>query len=239
MLSLSQLLIFVAIAVGLAVIATLAATFFTVEQRTTAIVQRLGKFVREAEPGLRVKIPFIDRVIAKVVERQYSDRGLFGGLASRASARSSRANERAEQLVDTLPPRLGSLLEATLDERRHEAAILRTLGEEEMAVYRKPYLEPGESRRPTLTWPRQIPIEGEPEDVVRIVEAYGAWLAGSDLPKLFVNARPGAILRGRQREFCRSWPNQEEVTVEGSHFIQEDSPDEIGRAIAGWHAKIA
>jgi len=118
-------------------------------------------------------------------------------------------------------------------------AVLRELDAEAMAVYRKPYLEPGESRRPTLTWPRQIPVEGEPEDVVQIVEAYGAWLAGSELPKLFVNARPGAILRGRQREFCRGWPNQAEVTVEGSHFIQEDSPDEIGRAIAGWRAKIA
>ena len=118
-------------------------------------------------------------------------------------------------------------------------AVLRGLDAEAMTVYRKPYLEPGESRRPTLTWPRQIPIDGEPEDVVQIVEAYGAWLAASDLPKLFVNARPGAILRGRQRAFCRGWPNQEEVTVAGSHFIQEDSPDEIGRAIASWRAKIA
>ncbi len=118
-------------------------------------------------------------------------------------------------------------------------AVLRRLTDEEMTVYRKPYLEPGESRRPTLTWPRQIPLEGEPEDVVGIVEAYGAWLAASDLPKLFVNAQPGAILRGRQREFCRGWPNQEEVTVAGSHFIQEDGPDEIGQAIARWRAKIA
>ncbi len=114
-------------------------------------------------------------------------------------------------------------------------AILRELSEEEMSVYRQPYRQPGEGRRPTLTWPREIPIDGEPADVVEIVESYGEWLSRSALPKLFVNADPGAILRGRQREFCRSWPNQSEVTVKGSHFIQEDSPDEIGRAIADWY----
>ena len=111
-------------------------------------------------------------------------------------------------------------------------SVLRGLTEDEMTVYRAPYLEPGESRRPTLTWPRQIPIAGEPSDVVAIVEDYGAWLAESGVPKLFVNADPGSILVGRQREFCRTWPNQEEVTVQGSHFIQEDSPDEIGAALA-------
>jgi haloalkane dehalogenase len=108
-----------------------------------------------------------------------------------------------------------------------------------MAVYRRPYLEPGESRRPTLTWPRQIPIAGEPEDVVAIVEAYSRWLATSDLPKLFINADPGTILTGPQREFCRGWPNQEEITVKGSHFIQEDSPDEIGRAVARFVGRLA
>jgi haloalkane dehalogenase len=113
-------------------------------------------------------------------------------------------------------------------------AVLRKLGEAEMAIYRRPYLEPGEGRRPTLTWPREIPVEGEPADVVEIVRGYGEWLAQSDLPKLFVNAEPGAILRGRPREFCRGWPNQQEVTVKGSHFIQEDSPDEIGQAVAEW-----
>ncbi len=117
-------------------------------------------------------------------------------------------------------------------------AVLRTLGEDEMAVYRRPFREPGESRRPTLTWPREIPLEGEPEDVVEIVRGYGEWLAGSDLPKLFVDAEPGAILRGSQRDFCRGWPNQEEVTVKGSHFIQEDSPEEIGRAVSAWLRKI-
>jgi haloalkane dehalogenase len=113
-------------------------------------------------------------------------------------------------------------------------AIARKLSAEEMDEYRRPYLEPGESRRPTLTWPRQIPIDGEPKEVHDIAAAYSAWLAESDLPKLFINADPGAILRGPQREFCRSWPNQTEVTVQGIHFVQEDSPHEIGTAIAEW-----
>jgi haloalkane dehalogenase len=115
---------------------------------------------------------------------------------------------------------------------------MRGLSEEEMEVYRAPFLQPGESRRPTLTWPREIPIEGEPEDMVEIVGAYGDWLSGSDVPKLFVNADPGSILTGRQREFARSWPNQREVTVRGTHFIQEDSPHEIGAAVHDWLAGV-
>ena len=106
--------------------------------------------------------------------------------------------------------------------------------EEEMNEYRRPFTEPGEGRRPTLTWPRQIPIEGEPADVVEIVKAYGAWLKGSDIPKLFIDAEPGAILTGSARVFARSFPNQKEVQVKGVHFVQEDSPDEIGQAIAEW-----
>ncbi len=113
-------------------------------------------------------------------------------------------------------------------------AILRNLTSEEMAVYRQPYLEPGESRRPTLTWPRQIPIDGEPTDVVDIVEAYGTWLKQTPIPKLFVNAVPGALITGPLREFARTFPNQTEVTVPGVHFVQEDSPDEIADAIADW-----
>jgi haloalkane dehalogenase len=107
-----------------------------------------------------------------------------------------------------------------------------------MDEYRRPFAEPGEARRPTLTWPRQLPIGGEPADVVEAVAAYGRWLAGSPVPKLFVNAEPGAILRGRQRDLCRTFPNQEEVTVAGAHFIQEDSPDEIGSALAGWYRRL-
>ena len=123
-------------------------------------------------------------------------------------------------------------------ERVLPGSVLRGLTEEEMEVYRRPYLETGESRRPTLTWPREIPIEGEPADVVKIVSDNGEWMASSEVPKLFINAEPGAILTGPQREFCRTWPNQQEVTVKGIHFIQEDSPDEIGRAIAGWYGNL-
>jgi haloalkane dehalogenase len=120
-------------------------------------------------------------------------------------------------------------------ERILPASILRQLSEEEMAEYRRPFAEAGEPRRPTLTWPREIPIGGEPADVTRIIEEYGRWLASTESPpKLFVNAEPGSILVGRQRDFCRSWPNQREVTVRGSHFIQEDSPDEIGKAAAAF-----
>ena len=119
-------------------------------------------------------------------------------------------------------------------ERILPASVLRPLGEEAMAEYRRPFAEPGEGRRPTLTWPRQIPFEGEPADVAEIVADYGAWLSVSDIPKLFVNAEPGSILVGPMREFCRTWPNQSEVTVPGRHFIQEDSGPEIGRAIAAW-----
>lgn len=112
-------------------------------------------------------------------------------------------------------------------------SVLSPLPDEVMDVYRRPFQEPGEGRRPTLTWPRQIPIEGEPADVVADVEAYGAWLASEDSPpKLFVNAEPGSILVGKQRESCRAWPNQTEVTVPGLHFVQEDSGDAIGAAIA-------
>lgn len=114
------------------------------------------------------------------------------------------------------------------------SAVIRDLSAEEMDEYRRPFVEPGETRRPTLTWPREIPIEGEPTDVVEIIRDYGQWLAASDVPKLFVNAEPGAILTGPQRDFCRTWPQQTEVTVAGNHFIQEDSPHEIGRAISEW-----
>ena len=113
-------------------------------------------------------------------------------------------------------------------------SIIRDLSDEEMAVYRRPYTEPGEGRRPTLTWPRQIPIDGEPADVVAIAQDYADWLSTSEVPKLFVNADPGALTTGSAREFCRTWPNQTEVTVKGSHFIQEDSPDEIGAALKAW-----
>lgn len=119
-------------------------------------------------------------------------------------------------------------------ERVLPASVLRPLTDVEMDEYRRPFATPGEDRRPTLTWPRQIPIDAEPADVVAIVNDYAGWLATSTVPKLLVVAEPGAILRGPQLEFARSWPNQGEVTVAGNHFVQEDSPDEIGAAIADW-----
>lgn len=116
-------------------------------------------------------------------------------------------------------------------ERILPSAILRDLSEAEMAWYRAPFAEAGESRRPTLDWPRQIPIAGEPADVVDLVARYAAWLAQSKLPKLFINAEPGSILTGAARDACRAWPNQTEVSVRGGHFLQEDSPDEIAAAL--------
>ena len=166
-------------------------------------------------------IAYMEAIVRPVSWEQWPDaaRGVFQGFRS----------EAGESMV----------LEGNVFvERVLPGSVLRGLTDEEMAVYRRPFTEAGESRRPTLTWPRQIPIEGEPADVVAIVDTYGQWLAASDVPKLFVNADPGAILIGEQREFCRSWPNQTEVTVKGSHFIQEDSPDEIGQAVSEWRAKI-
>jgi haloalkane dehalogenase len=117
-------------------------------------------------------------------------------------------------------------------------AIHRTLNDEEMDHYRQPFRKAGEDRRPTLSWPRNLPIEGEPADVAATVSDYGNWLAEWEVPKLFINAEPGAILRGRVREFARTWPNQTEVTVKGTHFIQEDSPDEIGAAVADFVRRL-
>ena len=115
------------------------------------------------------------------------------------------------------------------------AAILRTLSAEEMAQYRRPFAEPGEGRRPTLTWPRQIPIDGEPPDVTAIVAASADWLSKSDVPKLFFKAEPGAILANEDDlAFIRRLPALTEMTVAGRHYVQEDSPDEIGRAVSGW-----
>tara|TARA_B100001059_G_scaffold68603_1_gene65466 strand:- start:395 stop:1249 length:855 start_codon:yes stop_codon:yes gene_type:complete len=113
-------------------------------------------------------------------------------------------------------------------------SIIRKLKSDEMEIYRKPFTKKGEDRRPMLSWPREIPIEGSPENVVKIVSNYSEWLKISSLKKLFINADPGSILIGKQREFCRTWVNQKEVTVKGRHFLQEDSPNEIGVAIRNW-----
>lgn len=113
-------------------------------------------------------------------------------------------------------------------------AILRDMSEAEMSEYRRPFLQPGEGRRPTLTWPRQLPLGGTPADVVQIVTDYSQWLGETNIPKLFVNAEPGGIVTGSARERVRSWPNVQEITVPGVHFVQEDSAEPIGRAIAQW-----
>ena len=117
------------------------------------------------------------------------------------------------------------------------SSIIRDLSDEEMAAYRAPFDSP-EHRQPTLNWPRQIPINGEPLHMVELVDAYAAFMAKTDIPKLFINADPGSILVGKQRDFCRTWPNQTEVKVKGLHFVQEDSPQEIGQAVTAWHAGL-
>ena len=168
-----------------------------------------------------IGIAYMEAIVMPVTWDQWPEaaRGVFQGF------RSSSGEEMA-------------LNKNVFVEKVLPGSILRKLSKEEMNVYRKPFLNEGEDRRPTLTWPRQIPIEGEPADVVELVASYANWLSQSSIPKLFINAEPGAILIGEQREFCRSWPNQEEVTVKGNHFLQEDSPDEIGIAIAAWRKKM-
>jgi haloalkane dehalogenase len=173
---------------------------------------------RDAVAGLA----YMEAIVRPVTWAQWPDaaRRVFQGFRSEAG--ESMVLERNVFVEAVLP-----------------GSVLRKLTDEEMAEYRRPFLEPGERRRPTLTWPREIPIEGEPADVTEIVSGYSGWLSASPVPKLFVNAEPGAILTGEQREFCRTWPNQREVTVRGSHFVQEDSPDEIGTAIAEWLPSIS
>ena len=123
-------------------------------------------------------------------------------------------------------------------ERVLPGSILRKLQDEEMAEYRRPFAEEGEARRPTLTWPRQIPIGGDPADVADMAESYAAWMAENDLPKFFVHATPGAIMTKDSLDFCRGWKNQTEISVKGGHFVQEDAPDEIGKGIANWLQKL-
>jgi len=118
------------------------------------------------------------------------------------------------------------------------ASILRELSDAEMAEYRRPFAKAGEDRRPTLTWPQQIPVAGEPADVFDIVSAYSRWLTETAIPKLFINAEPGVLISGGVRDFVRSWPNITETTVPGLHFIQEDSPEQIGEALRDWHANL-
>lgn len=137
--------------------------------------------------------------------------GFFRGLRS----------EKGEQMI---------LEENLFVEAILPRSIFRKLSEQEMAAYRAPFLT-REARLPTLVWPRQIPIEGEPADVAAIVQSYGQAMSGSTIPKLLVVGEPGVLIRDRTLEFCRTWPNQREVKVKGMHYLQEDSPDEIGKAL--------
>ena len=181
----------------------------------------LGFHWARRNPDRIMGIAYMEAIVQPLTWETWPEqaRGIFQGMRSSAG----------EEMV---------LEKNVFVERILPGSVLRGLTEEELTVYRRPYLEAGESRRPTLTWPREIPVDGEPADVVEIVASYAQWLSSSQIPKLFVNADPGAILTGEQREFCRSWPNQEEVTVKGAHFIQEDSPDEIGAAIAQWYGSL-
>jgi haloalkane dehalogenase len=164
----------------------------------------------------RVKgIVYMEAIVKPVTWQDWPEnaRKVFQGFRS----------ERGEEMV---------LEKNIFVERVLPSSVLRGLTEEEMAVYRAPFATPGEDRRPTLSWPRQLPIEREPASVAAIVDDYGRWLAESPIPKLFIDAEPGSILTGAARDFCRTWPNQKEIAVKGIHFLQEDSPHEIGRAVA-------
>lgn len=166
-------------------------------------------------------VAYMEGIVCPVTWEDWpeSARGIFKGFRS----------EKGEDLV----LQRNMFVEAVLP-----SSVIRDLSEEEMDHYRRAFLTP-EDRHPTLNWPRQIPIDNEPAHMVKLVDSYGQWMLGNtSLPKLFINANPGSILTGKAREFCRSWPNQTEVTVAGLHFIQEDSPNEIGSAVAQWLGAI-
>jgi haloalkane dehalogenase len=181
----------------------------------------LGFHWAHRNPGAIKGVAYMEAIVKPLAWSEWPDaaRRIFQGLRSAAG----------DDMI---------LKQNLFVERILPGSIIRKLTDEEVEAYRRPYREPGESRRPTLTWPREIPIDGEPPDVTAIVKAYSEWLAKSPLPKLLIVAEPGAILRGAQLEYCRQWPNQREVTVAGNHFVQEDSPHEIGEAIASWYASL-
>ena len=166
-------------------------------------------------------IAYMEAIVKEMTWEDWSDeaKGIFQGF--RSDAGESLVLEKNYFVERVLP-----------------GSIIRKLSEEEMEEYRRPFINEGEDRRPTLSWPREIPINNHPENVCAIVNRYAEWMLTNDLPKLFINAEPGAITTGRIRDFCRSWKNQTEITVKGIHFIQEDSPDEIGNAISSWYKNI-
>ena len=176
----------------------------------------LGFHWARKHPGAVKGIAYMEAIVRPVTWEEWPEaaRGIFQGFRS----------DKGEELV----LQRNMFVEAVLP-----SAVLRKLTEEEMEHYRAPFKTP-DDRQPTLNWPRHIPIEGEPAHMVDLVDDYARWMAKSEFPKLFINADPGSILTGAQREFCRTWPNQTEVTVAGAHFVQEDSPGEIGQAVAQW-----
>jgi len=194
-----------------------------VTERATLVVHDWGSALgfdwARRHPGAVRGIAYTEAIVCPVESWEdwpEAARGVFQGMRSPAG----------EEMV---------LEKNVFVERILPGSILRELEPEEMEEYRRPFREPGEDRLPTLTWPRQLPIEGEPAEVVAIVAEYAEWLAGPDSPpKLFFDAEPGAILTGRQRERCRAWPNQREIAVPGIHFVPEDSGAAIGRAVASW-----
>jgi haloalkane dehalogenase len=195
-----------------------------VSQRVTLVVRDWGSALgfdwasrhRQAVAG----IAYMEAIVRPFTWAQWPEpgRGIFKALRSPAGE-------------DTI-------LERNLFvERLLPGSVLRALSDEEMDAYRAPFRAVGEDRRPILTWPRELPIDGEPRDVTATVESYGTWLAASPVPKLLVNADPGAILTGTHRQRARTWPSQHEITVPGLHYLQEDSPHAISRAIAEWHTQ--
>ena len=190
-------------------------------QNVTLVIHDWGSalgFYWAQQHGAAVKgIAYMEGIVCPVGWEDWpeSARGIFKGFRS----------DKGEDLI----LQRNMFVEAVLP-----SSVIRKLGAEEMEHYRRAFSTP-DDRQPTLNWPRQIPIDGEPEHMVKLVDSYGQWmLENTSLPKLFINATPGSILTGKAREFCRTWPNQREVTVAGTHFIQEDSPDEIGSAVAEW-----
>lgn len=168
-------------------------------------------------PGAVRGVAFMETILTPLTWDDWPEQavGIFKGMRSDAG----------EEMV---------LVKNVFVERILPGSVLSPIADQDMAVYRKPYLEPGEGRRPTLTWPRELPIDGEPAHVTDVVSANEQWLSGSGVPKLFIDADPGSIVGDRVRDRVRSWPNVTEVRVRGIHFIQEDSGPEIGRAIADW-----
>jgi haloalkane dehalogenase len=191
------------------------------DQNVTLVIHdwgsALGFYWAQQHPSAVRGIAYMEGIVCPITWEDWPEggRGIFQGFRS----------DKGEDLV----LERNMFVDAVLP-----SSVMRGLGEEEMQHYRAAFPTP-DDRQPTLNWPRQIPIEGEPKEMVDLVDAYGTWLkTTTDLPKLFINADPGSILVGRQREYCRSWPNQHEVTVKGTHFVQEDSPVEIGQAVAQW-----